>query len=692
MLVHVLALLPLRSEGAAGPAGPAGGARREAVGDEEVSDEEVRDEEVSEIRRPDDSDLVADVGRDRRVRSVALIGAQAIDANELLAGLAHHPPSGIFFKDFARYDPIVLEVDRRRIRSFCRERGYLDAQVTKVEVVEESDDEVAIRFFLSEGPATILERIDLVGRPGINATEGLAAMTTSTSTSAVVASALERAAIELHRPLIYAGYVDLREQVRAHYVAQGFAHVTVDGEVLVDRQSHTAVAKLVLDPGPRVRFGTVTVEGLSQIPESAVLNRVFWQPGDGFDPERLLRTRRALYASGLVESVRFEWSKVGRPEVIDVVIHVAEPTPNELRLGGGVGIEPVHYELRARASYARKRFIDPLTTLFVDARPAWALFRNGEYAGFNVQASTSLERQDLWIPRLKGTGTIAYRQIRYEGYSTLGPSAGVGINRTFFDDRLRIDLKGALEVSAISADFDVRAARSLGVSPALPVFMLEGTLAFEGRDDPIEPRRGFFLSSSVEFGAATEGEKARYVLLTPDMRAYLPVGERVVLAARAKFGVRLLATGAVPVTRRYFGGGAEEQRGFAPRRLSPGIWHDADGRVVSQSDAETGIPNLVFVPLGGEASIATNLEARLNVLRIFQQWLAAVAFIDGGDTTLTFADLDVSRLHWAAGGGLRYHTPVGPIRVDLGFRLNRMTPLPDPNPAWALHISLGEAF
>ncbi|MCB9653023.1 MAG: BamA/TamA family outer membrane protein [Deltaproteobacteria bacterium] len=684
----------------------------EARADEARADEARADEARADEARADEARAVSELAEDRRVRSVTLVGAHAIDADELLAGLAHHPPSGVLFKDLARYDPIALEVDRRRIRSFCRARGFLDARVTKVEVeVEDRDEnEVAIRFFLVEGPPTILERVDLVGVsdcPGCAPALPLSQLTPSTSTTAIVAHAIDVAALELNRPLVYGRYVDLRAQVQAFYVAQGFAHATVEGRVLVDREAHSAVVRLVLDSGPSVRFGAIRVEGLSEIPESSVRHRIFWEPGDGFDPDKLLRTRRALYASGLVEGVRFEWSKVDRPEVIDVVLHVAEPTPNELRLGGGIGIEPVHYELRARASYARKRFIDPLTTLFVDARPAWALFRNGEYAGFNVQASTSLERQDFLVPRLKATGTLAYRQVRYEGYSTLGPSVGVGLNRAFLDDRLRIDVKGALEVSAISADFDLSAVRAFGVSAALPVFLLETTLAFEGRDDPIEPHKGVFLSGSVELGAATEGEKARYVLLTPDARGYLPLGSRVVLAGRVKLGARLLATGAVPVTRRYFGGGAEEQRGFARRRLSPGIWHDPDGRVVSEADAEaaaqvgtgassTGASgtaaNLAFVPLGGEASIATSLEARVNVLRIFQQWLAVVAFLDGGDTTLTFSDIDVSRLHWATGGGLRYHTPVGPIRVDVGFRLNRMMPAPDPNPAWALHISLGEAF
>jgi len=157
-----------------------------------------------------------------------------------------------------------------------------------------------------------------------------------------------------------------------------------------------------------------------------------------------------------------------------------------------------------------------------------------------------------------------------------------------------------------------------------------------------------------------------------------------VLAARVGLGTRLSGAG-LPVTRRYFAGGAASQRGFSQRRLSPRARTGQDG--IGRIDPESG------VPVGGEGLVETSVELRLDLFRVAGQRLGVTAFVDGADVGMALSDIDVANLHWAAGGGLRLHTPVGPIRVDVGFRLNRTGPgEPDPGDGWAYHLSLGEAF
>ena len=73
--------------------------------------------------------------------------------------------------------------------------------------------------------------------------------------------------------------------------------------------------------------------------------------------------------------------------------------------------------------------------------------------------------------------------------------------------------------------------------------------------------------------------------------------------------------------------------------------------------------------------------------------LGGVAFLDGGDVTERWAALDAGHLHWATGGGLRVATPIGPVALDVGYRLNRFGPgEPYAGHRWAFHLSLGEAF
>jgi outer membrane translocation and assembly module TamA len=99
------------------------------------------------------------------------------------------------------------------------------------------------------------------------------------------------------------------------------------------------------------------------------------------------------------------------------------------------------------------------------------------------------------------------------------------------------------------------------------------------------------------------------------------------------------------------------------------------------------------IPYGGAGMIDTSVEARFPIASIRTMPLGGVVFMDGGDVTNTPSELNLARLNWAAGLGLRLLTVVGPVRFDFGYRLNRTGPEdPEPLSKWAFHLSLGEAF
>ena len=157
----------------------------------------------------------------------------------------------------------------------------------------------------------------------------------------------------------------------------------------------------------------------------------------------------------------------------------------------------------------------------------------------------------------------------------------------------------------------------------------------------------------------------------------MPVGPIVLIAARARYGA---IYGQVPPTERFFAGGATSNRGFAERELSPSVYGVVDGSAIN-------------VPYGGAGMIDSSLEARVPIGHVKSMPLGAVAFLDGGDVTESPGELRLDHLNWAAGGGLRLLTVVGPVRFDLGYRLNRTGPAdPQPGSSYAFHLSLGEAF
>ena len=137
--------------------------------------------------------------------------------------------------------------------------------------------------------------------------------------------------------------------------------------------------------------------------------------------------------------------------------------------------------------------------------------------------------------------------------------------------------------------------------------------------------------------------------------------------------------GDIPVTERYFSGGSTTQRGFGERRLAPTLVGDVDGTMRE-------------VPIGGAELVEANVELRRRLTTIKGMDLGGVTFLDGGDVTEA-GGINLGNLHWAAGAGLRLFTPIGPVRLDVGYRLNRTGPgEPDPGSPFAFHLSIGEAY
>src|SRR5262249_13014487 len=101
-------------------------------------------------------------------------------------------------------------------------------------------------------------------------------------------------------------------------------------------------------------------------------------------------------------------------------------------------------------------------------------------------------------------------------------------------------------------------------------------------------------------------------------------------------------------------------------------------------------------PIGGDALAEGSIEARVVAYRVSRDWGVEVAlFLDGGDVTASLSDLSLapSDLHWATGVGLYMPTPIGPVGVDVGFRLNRLDPPnPDPGNTYSVNFTLGEPF
>ncbi len=229
--------------------------------------------------------------------------------------------------------------------------------------------------------------------------------------------------------------------------------------------------------------------------------------------------------------------------------------------------------------------------------------------------------------------------------------------------------------------------------PQVRLSGFSGAVARDTRDDLLDPTRGTFLSGEGSLAARALGGQVGFVKTYVQGFTFhrLPGRRTVVFASRAALGLangfprEVQPTDAdgnplpgppvvvddLPASERFFAGGDTTIRGFALDRV--------------------GAPNTISpdgYPTGGNAVVLLNGELRFPVWRD----VGAVVFVDGGNVFRRVNEFDIGELRGSYGFGLRYNSPVGPIRIDLGFKLDRRVIAGVLEPPTAIHFSLGQAF
>jgi translocation and assembly module TamA len=619
------------------------------------------------------------------VRSVTFEGVKSLPARDLARRLALEK-SGWRRKRYLD-DPAIVAIDAERIEAYYAAHGFFSARVTSAEAVPVHGEEaVDVRFVVEEGPPTHVTSVEM--RPDL--------------------AKKTHQRLPVGQVFDHAAYLAARDAIGEELLQTGHPWPEVHGRVDVDRNKQQAKIRLTVEPGPLARFGVLRVEGVEH---GARLAR--WaglHEGSRFDPERLDELRARIESLGLFATVSLEVVPGREPDIADVVAELRERSRNELRLGGGVGLDTYRSEIHASALYTRRHWLGGLRTLVVTLQPGWVAvpaFWNLQRNGPSLQAEATLTEPGWPLARGQLQLTLGYDLGVEYAYQFHGPRAGLTLERNFLRDRLRLaatygfELLQFFNTDPVILDNPQLAGRLFGYTNPYRIGWLQQDAAFDLRDAPLDAHRGVYFGLLVEEGGPFAGGAFLYQKLQPDLRLYAPLGSRLTLAGRVWFG-QLFSQGDLgsPITRRFYLGGANSHRGFNYDRLSPQV--------------PSGISGVSPIPIGGDQMVLLSLELRLKVVRLYGQWLSLAAFTDGGDvggpscataaashcTSVSLrTSVDWGDLNWAVGGGLRYRTVVGTVRADLGVRLNRLTPTQpdgtpnaDPGDRYAFHLSLGEAF
>jgi len=661
------------------------------------------------------------------VVALELRGVQSIDASELQDGLATrvtrcrsilYTPlclasrSPTFAQRF-HLDPVELRRDILRIRLFYWKRGFRDATVTSRTTAARGG--VKVWFDIEEGTPTIAERIDVVPAEG------------------VLPPATIRGALLLRSgdPLDLVSLDSTRAVLRDELWERGYADARVDLDTSrVSNEANRGPVTLTLHPGRVATVDSIQIEGNSAIPASTIRRLLQLTPGELYKRSALLYSQRELYLSGLFSEVEAK-ALPTLDSAKTVRIQVREAKLNRLELNSGFTNADF---LQFEASFTRYHFLGGARRLTVRATASNLLARQLNGAGilYDVtQGAIGIDRdpflEPTWAASLDfaqpwafgprnqlGASIFTHRRSVPGIVTDRGAGAAVALTR-HTSTRSDATLGYTWEASTIEAS-DVYFCVAVGVcvESAIAVIARRNPLApvalvgrLDTSDDPFSPTRGVRVAGELEHASATTGSSFAYQRLAFDASVFRHVARRAVVAARARVGlVRALGgrasglgfvddAGAPIIHPRklFFSGGSQSVRGYGENQLGPRVLtidpailtdtmraqacrvnEVADGSCDPNID---GVRAGAFVPrpLGGSALAEASVELRFPLSTALG--LSGALFLDGAIVgTRRFTDLLGATATMTPGFGVRFATPVGPVRLDLGVRPRVVERLP----------------
>ena len=570
-----------------------------------------------------------------------------------------------------RFDPFAWQADLQRIERLYTARGFYQAEVIKDQVKPVAKNRVELEVEISEGPPTRIGSVDVQGLDALPAEDRAAALRDLPASPGSV--------------FTEGSWAAAKQQVLTRLRQRGYAKVGIDGQALVDVKTHRAALTIMVRAGLRYVFGDIHVETGRDARISPVW---IWEQGRLAIPEgqrtsddALDEAERRVFGMGVFATVKVTAQEPDdRTGRMPVLIAVREAPFRTLRLGGGVRVDEIRNEGRLISEWSHRDFLGGMRKLTLRAEAGWAFIPN-TYAVLSKQADANPRdgpiarvRAEIEQPRLAGRPSLRGR-ASIEGERTLEMAYDALAARLMTGviwqvrSRLSIFPSYHLEADYLNGPPIASAAASpltLGCATNsnhcfVWLSYLDETLTWDRRDNPLEPRHGAYVGLSLQEGGGPLGGRFDYLRALPEGRAYVSLGaeNELTLSARLRAGSLWTRSGNPDdsaVVTRFYGGGGVSMRGFNDRRLSPLLVAPAPG-------APGGT---VTLPIGGNGIIDGSFEARYSLTRSVR----VAAFVDFGQVTRgPLAAADVAHVLWAVGVGVRYLTPIGPIRLDLARRL-----------------------
>ncbi|WP_167767109.1 autotransporter assembly complex protein TamA [Jannaschia formosa] len=433
--------------------------------------------------------------------------------------------------------------------------------------------------------------------------------------------------------------------------ARGFAKAELESQEIVARHPVNLLdARLTLDPGQRLSYGPLLIEGNENVRAGQIRRIADLRPGRVFDPEEVRTAARRLQQTGAFRSVAVVEADEALPDAtLPLTVQVVERLPRRI----GFGAEISTTEGAGLSAFWLHRNL----TGFADSFRAEAEITGigGDSGGEDYRLGFAYNRPATFNSETDLFVTGEVESLDQDDFTSDRAELVVGARR-IVSEEFQYSYGLSLEYSDVEDAFGEREF----LIASIPL-----KAQYDRRDEPLNPADGYYVEAGLDpfYGFETAGGGVRF---TADLRGYQGFGDdrRTVIAARLQLGT---VVGPdledTPPTDLFFSGGGGTVRGQPFQSLSLEL---PSGREV-----------------GGRSFVGLSTELRRRVT----DTIGVVGFIDAGQISES-SDWSGGESHVGAGLGVRYNTGIGPIRVDLGVPVSG----PGDNSGFEIYIGIGQAF
>lgn len=527
-------------------------------------------------------------------------------------------------------NPQTLNEDMTALRSYYRDEGFLDAAVGPSEIALRADS----RFF------------DVVVPVSEGVEYRVGSVTFTGNVHALHDDLLKVLQLQPKKSANLKELVTDRQAVALYCNDHGYPYVDVVQTHTKHAETGTVDITYHMTEGPPVTIGQIIISGDFLTSQRAILNAMKLKPGDPYSDREILESLVQLRRLGAFRNVSIE--RVGLAErrtTVHLAVHVEEERPFQLDVDLGYSTDDqVVGELR-----------------FTNLNSfGWAKRTQFLLAGGQERARGEITWIDpnFAFTDLLFTNSLFIDRKKYVAFDRIQAGGVVGLLRQYhrFGFQLRYLLTRNRILNGLTADLSSRDTTMSQVS---------ASATFDTRNSFAQPTRGAYFFSQADLFNEIRGERADFVKLQGGASHYLHLGKGIVLSNYGRLGgIQSIGFANIPITERFFAGGDDTIRGFPEDRIGT---VDANGS-----------------PVGGNVRWLYNTELSAPL----GDSLRAVTFFDVGSLTNSFAEINTTTVRESIGFGLRYNTPIGPIRADYGFKLDQQPGESNSR----LHFTFGHLF